>query len=68
MTELPGIGQELANKIARIVETGGLSQLAELEAEMPAGMYDLLKIPKLGPEDVLNTYEWKELKKLLKRS
>ena len=61
LTELPGIGKELANKIARIVETGGLSQLAELEAEMPAGMYDLLKIPGLGPKKIKSLYQELEI-------
>ena len=61
LTELPGIGKELANKIEQIVNTGGLSQLADLEAEMPAGIYGLLRIPGLGPKKIKSLYQELEI-------
>jgi DNA polymerase (family 10) len=52
LTELPGIGEDLAGKIKEIVETGSLSQLAEVEEETPAELSKLMKIPGLGPKRV----------------
>jgi DNA polymerase (family 10) len=52
LTELPGIGDDLAEKIAVIVKTGALPLHAELAAKLPAGLLDLLRIPGLGPKRV----------------
>ncbi len=52
LTELPGIGKDLAEKIACIVHTGTLPQLEELRAKYPTGVLDMLKIPGLGPKKV----------------
>ena len=57
LSELPGIGKDLAGKIKEIIETGKLSQLKDLEKEMPSGLYDVLKIPGLGPKKVKVLYE-----------
>jgi DNA polymerase (family 10) len=50
LSELPGIGRDLASKIAEIVETGTLGLLAELAAETPGELADLLTLPGLGPK------------------
>jgi len=50
LSELSGIGEDLAGKIAEIVETGGLEQLAELEEEIPGGLTELLNIDQIGPK------------------
>lgn len=52
LTELPGIGKDLAEKICTIVETGSLPQLEELRSEVPPGVLDMLRIPGLGPKKV----------------
>lgn len=52
LTELDGIGQELADKIKTIVQTGALPQLEELRAEVPAGVLRMLRIPGVGPKKV----------------
>ncbi len=57
LTELPGIGEELATKIKEIVKTGGLQQLEELHRRMPAELVDMLKIAGLGPKRVQTIYE-----------
>jgi DNA polymerase (family X) len=49
---LPGIGKDLAAKIEEIVRTGSLSFLEQLEAEVPSGLAELLKISGLGPRKV----------------
>lgn len=46
---LPGIGADLAGKIAELLRTGRLSALQRLRRQVPAGLRDLLKLPGLGP-------------------
>ena len=52
LTELPGIGKDLAGKIREIVETGELAQLQELEKSSTPELRELLRIEGLGPERV----------------
>jgi DNA polymerase (family 10) len=56
LEELPAIGKDLAGKIREVVETGTLSQLQELEAEIPPGLGDVMKIPGLGAKRVAVLY------------
>lgn len=48
LTELPGVGRELAAKVAEIATTGNLSRLRELEARIPAEAAALEAIPGVG--------------------
>jgi len=57
LTELPGIGKNMAEKIEEIVRTGSLAQLEELEKKIPAELLDLMKIPALGPKRVALLYK-----------
>ncbi len=52
LTELQGIGKELAQKIVAIVETGQLPQLEKLRDEVPPGVVKMLRIPGIGPKKV----------------
>lgn len=52
LTELPGIGEDLARKIAEIVETGDLSLLREKRENTPHELSRLLRIAGLGPRRV----------------
>src|SRR5437773_650385 len=52
LTEIPGIGADLAEKITAIVTTGELPLRKQLAAKLPAGLLDLLRIPGLGPKRV----------------
>jgi len=47
--KLPGIGADLAGKIAELVRTGGLRALVQLRRQVPAGLRELLGLPGLGP-------------------
>jgi len=49
-TDLPGIGKDLAAKIAEILATGTTRALEELKQRIPAGVIDMLRIPGLGPK------------------
>ncbi len=52
LDELPGIGKDLAGKIAVIARGGHLPLLDELAREVPAGITALLALPGLGPKRV----------------
>jgi DNA polymerase (family 10) len=52
LTELPGIGKDLASKIAELAKTGRLAMLREVEREVPGELGELLKLPGLGPKRV----------------
>lgn len=57
LTELPGIGEHIADKIAVIVKTGRLPQLDEVEARTPGALSDLMKIEGIGPKRVKTLYK-----------
>lgn len=48
LTELPGIGKELAAKTAEVAETGTLAALSELEARIPPTAARLAPLPGVG--------------------
>jgi len=52
LTRLPGIGKDLAAKIAEIIRTGTTAKLKELHKSVPASVTPLLKLPGLGPKRV----------------
>ncbi|GAB4355602.1 MAG: DNA polymerase/3'-5' exonuclease PolX [Oricola sp.] len=52
LSELPGIGDDLAGKIAEMVETGSLHLLEEIETRVPPGLSDMTRLPGLGPKRV----------------
>ena len=52
LSALPGIGDDLAGKIAELAETGALALLEELEARVPPGLSDMRRVPGLGPKRV----------------
>ncbi len=57
LSELPGVGKDLAGKIEEIVNTGTLPLLTQLQGEMPAGLTDLMRVPGLGPKRVAALYK-----------
>jgi DNA polymerase (family 10) len=56
LTRLPGIGTDLAAKIAEIARSGHCSLLDRLHQELPPAVTELLKIPGLGPKRVKALY------------
>jgi DNA polymerase (family 10) len=57
LSELPGIGKDLASKIATIVETGRLPLLEEVARRTPRVLSELMKIEGLGPKRVKTLYQ-----------
>lgn len=49
LTEIHGVGKDLAQKIETLVETGTLPQLKELESEVPRELSELMSLDQLGP-------------------
>ncbi|MFM1891607.1 MAG: hypothetical protein RLZ44_684 [Pseudomonadota bacterium] len=64
LSELPGIGKDLAKKIQTLVETGRLPALQEAEARTPGALSELLKIPGLGPKRVRALHQALEIRGL----
>ena len=56
LTELPGIGKELAAKIHEILETGTAKALTKLQQRIPPSVTEILKLPNLGPKRVRILY------------
>jgi DNA polymerase (family 10) len=52
LSQMPGIGKDLAGKIKEIVDTGSLKQLEELEGRTSSELSKLMKIEGLGPKRV----------------
>lgn len=46
---IPGIGKDLAAKIAELVKSGRLRALESLRREVPSGVRELLSLPGMGP-------------------
>jgi len=53
LSELPGIGKDLAGKIEEIVKTGTLKQLQKLQKQTPPELAELMDISELGPKRVI---------------
>lgn len=57
LSELPGIGKELATKIEEVLRTGTLEALAELHQRIPPTISELLALPGVGPKKVKVLFE-----------
>jgi DNA polymerase (family X) len=50
LTDIEGIGKDLAEKITTLVQTGSLPMLEELLSEIPQSVLAILRVPGLGPK------------------
>ncbi|HYO16515.1 MAG TPA: DNA polymerase/3'-5' exonuclease PolX [Thermoanaerobaculia bacterium] len=57
LTDLPGIGKEMANHIREMVETGTLGFRDQLVAEVPRSLIDLMRLPGVGPKKARRFYD-----------
>jgi len=57
LAELPGIGTDLAGKIAEFVDTKHLAVLDEAKARLPAGLVELTNVPGIGPKRARALYD-----------
>jgi len=56
LTEIPGVGDAIADIITKLHKTGTHPSLEKLRTEIPAGVLELLYVPGLRPEKVLRLY------------
>src|SRR5205807_7980397 len=57
LVKTPGIGKATAAIIEELVRTGESKYLAELRTQYPPGIFELLRIPKLGMKKIGILYE-----------
>src|SRR3981189_1738182 len=57
LTEIPGVGEAIADIITKLHRTGTHPSLEKLRKEVPAGVLEMLTVPGLGPDKVLQLYK-----------
>jgi DNA polymerase (family X) len=57
LTEIKGIGNDLAAKITEMVTTNRLEFYEQLKSSLPAGLLDMLRIPGFGPKRAKIVYD-----------
>lgn len=57
LTEIPGVGDAIADIIVKLQRTGIHPSLEKLRKEIPAGVLELLTVPGLRPDKVLRLYK-----------
>ncbi|MDW7675389.1 MAG: helix-hairpin-helix domain-containing protein, partial [Bacillota bacterium] len=57
LKDVRGIGRGLFDSIREILETGQLGIYNQLKEELPAGLFEILRIPGLGPKRVSELYK-----------
>src|SRR5215472_8045328 len=64
LTDVPGVGADLAAKIKEIIATGKLQYLEEKLKEIPRSLLDLLQLQSVGPQKVRLFYKELGIKNL----
>jgi DNA polymerase (family 10) len=57
LTEIPGVGESIADIITKLHRCGTHPSLEKLRKEVPAGVLDMLSIPGLRPDKVLKIHQ-----------
>jgi DNA polymerase (family 10) len=57
LTEIPGVGEAIADIITKMHRTGSHPSLEKLRKEIPAGVLEMLTVPGLRPEKVLRLHK-----------
>src|SRR5204862_5785238 len=57
LKEIPGVGDAIADIIAKLHKTGDHSTLQAMRKEIPSGALEMLGIPGLRPDKVLKIYK-----------
>jgi DNA polymerase (family 10) len=63
-SELPGVGDAIAKKIAEIVETGRLKYHDELKAKLPIDLFALTQVDGVGPKTAKLLYDELDVRNL----
>ena len=57
VTELPGIGKTLEEKLHTLIETGDTKQAAKLRGQFPSGVIAMMHLPGFGPKRARRLYD-----------
>jgi DNA polymerase (family X) len=57
LTEIPGVGEAIADIITKLHRTGSHPSLEKLRKEIPGGVLEMLTVPGLRPEKVLRLHK-----------
>jgi DNA polymerase (family 10) len=57
LTELPGIGDNVAAHIIELLETGSIDRLREVEAEIPRSLVELMELGGVGPKKAKKLFD-----------
>ncbi|WFU75617.1 DNA polymerase/3'-5' exonuclease PolX [Bradyrhizobium sp. CB2312] len=57
LTEIPGVGDAIADILTKLHKTGSHPSLEKLRKEIPDGVLEMLAVPGLRPEKVLRLYK-----------
>lgn len=61
---IKGIGKALSDKIVELYETGRLKYYEELKSSIPSGIFDIMRIPGIGPKKAKTLYEKLDIKSI----
>ena len=57
VTELPGVGKTIAEKLAVLFETGEIPAATKLKAKYPPGLVEITRLPGFGPKRARKVFE-----------
>ncbi|MDA0327881.1 MAG: DNA polymerase/3'-5' exonuclease PolX [Gemmatimonadetes bacterium] len=57
LTEMPDIGTSVATHIVELIQTGRISRLDEVSAEIPVTLVDLVRLDGVGPKKAKKLFE-----------
>jgi len=57
LTELPGVGKTLAEKIETLIETGSIPSADKLKKKFPATLVEVTRVPGLGAKTARRIYD-----------
>jgi DNA polymerase (family X) len=57
VTELPGIGKTLEEKLQTLIDTGDTKQAQKLRAQFPSGLIAMMHLPGFGPKRARRLYD-----------
>src|SRR4051794_24657854 len=64
VTQLPGIGKTIAEKIATLLETGTIPSAEKLKAKYPPGLIEVTRLPGFGPKRARKLFDELGIKSL----
>ena len=57
LTELPGVGDSVANHITELLQTGSITRLEEISADFPVTLVELMRLDGVGPKKARKLFD-----------